>query len=64
MAVIIIGAGNPVAIAFQFMFALVMSIVYLKTQSLRLPIVAHFLTNLLTPTGALLLNLYVPAQTI
>ena len=61
ISVMAIGARNPVASVFQFVFAVVMSITYLKTQSLRWPLVAHFLANLLTPTVAVFLNLYIPA---
>lgn len=61
ISVMAIGARNPMASVFQFVFAVVMSITYLKTQSLRWPLVAHFLANLLTPTVAVFLNLYIPA---
>ena len=61
ISVTAIGARNPMASVFQFVFAVVMSITYLKTQSLRWPLVAHFLANLLTPTVAVFLNLYIPA---
>jgi membrane protease YdiL (CAAX protease family) len=57
-----IGARNPMASVFQFVFAVIMSITYLKTQSLRWPLVAHFLANLLTPTVAVFLNLYIPTS--
>lgn len=60
ISVVVIGARNPMASIFQFVFGVVMSITYLKTQSLRWPLVAHFLANLLTPTVAVFLNLYVP----
>jgi membrane protease YdiL (CAAX protease family) len=54
------GARNPMASIFQFVFGGVMSLVYLKTGSLRWPLIGHFLINLLTPTVAVFLNLYVP----
>jgi membrane protease YdiL (CAAX protease family) len=60
MAVLVTGARNPAASAYQFMFGVLMSLVYLKTQRLRWPVAAHFLVNLLTPTVAVFLNLYVP----
>ena len=60
ISVMVIGARNPIASVFQFVFGVLMSITYLKTQSLRWPLIAHFLTNLLTPTVAVFLNLYVP----
>jgi len=62
IAVMVIGARNPVASFFQFVFGVLMSIAYLKTQSLRWPLFAHFLANLLTPTIAVFLNLYIPAS--
>lgn len=61
MSIMVIGARNPMASVFQFVFAILMSITYLKTQSLRWPLAAHFLANLLTPTVAVFLNLYIPA---
>jgi membrane protease YdiL (CAAX protease family) len=60
ISIMVIGARNPMASVFQFVFGVLMSITYLKTRSLRWPLVAHFLTNLLTPTVAVFLNLYVP----
>ena len=60
ISVMVIGGRNPIASIFQFVFGVLMSITYLKTQSLRLPLVAHFLVNLLTPTVAVFLNLYIP----
>ena len=60
ISVVVIGARNPMASVFQFVFGVLMSITYLKTHSLRWPLVAHFLVNLLTPTVAVFLNLYVP----
>jgi membrane protease YdiL (CAAX protease family) len=60
MSVMAIGARNPVASAFQFIFGVIMSVAYLKTQSLRWPLAGHFLANLLTPTVAVFLNLYIP----
>lgn len=60
ISVMVIGARNPMASLFQFVFGIVMSITYLKTRSLRWPLVAHFLANLLTPTVAVFLNLYIP----
>lgn len=60
ISVMVIGARNPMASIFQFVFGVVMSITYLKTQSLRWPLVAHLLANLLTPTVAVFLNLYIP----
>jgi membrane protease YdiL (CAAX protease family) len=62
ISVMVIGARNPMASVFQFMFGVLMSIAYLKTQSLRWPLVAHFLVNLLTPTVAVFLNLYIPGM--
>ena len=61
ISVMVIGARNPMASVFQFVFGIVMSTTYLKTRSLQWPLVAHFLVNLLTPTVAVFLNLYVPA---
>ena len=61
ISVMAIGARNPIASIFQLVFGILMSITYLKTQSLRWPLVAHFLANLLTPTVAVFLNLYIPA---
>lgn len=61
ISVIVIGARSPMASVFQFMFGVLMAMNYLKTHSLRWPLVAHFLANLLTPTVAVFLNLYVPA---
>ena len=61
MTIMVVGARNPMASVFQFVFAVLMSITYLKTGSLRWPLAAHFLTNLLTPTVAVFLNLYIPA---
>lgn len=60
ISVMAIGARNPMASVYQFVFGVLMSITYLKTQSLRWPLVAHFLVNLLTPTVAVFLNLYIP----
>lgn len=60
ISVMVVGARNPMASVFQFVFGVLMSITYLKTRSLRWPLVAHFLANLLTPTVAVFLNLYVP----
>jgi membrane protease YdiL (CAAX protease family) len=60
ISVMVIGARNPMASVFQFVFGVLMSITYIRTQSLRWPLVAHFLANLLTPTVAVFLNLYVP----
>jgi membrane protease YdiL (CAAX protease family) len=60
ISVMVIGARNSIASVFQFVFGVLMSITYLKTQSLRWPLVAHFLVNLLTPTVAVFLNLYIP----
>ena len=60
ISVMVIGARSPMASIFQFVFGVLMSITYIKTQSLRWPLVAHFLANLLTPTVAVFLNLYVP----
>ena len=60
MAVMTIGARNPAASAFQFVFGVLCAVVYLKTRSLRWPLLAHFVVNLLTPTVAVLFNLYVP----
>ena len=62
ISVLVIGARNPMASIFQFVFGVLMSVIYLKTQSLRWPLVAHFLTNLLTPTVAVFLNLYIPGM--
>lgn len=62
MAVMTVGARNPVASAFQFVFGALCAIVYLKTRSLRWPLLAHFIVNLLTPTVAVLFNLYIPGQ--
>ena len=61
ISVLVIGARNPMASIFQFVFGVLMSVTYLKTHSLRWPLVAHFLANLLTPTVAVFLNLYIPA---
>jgi membrane protease YdiL (CAAX protease family) len=61
MSIMVIGARHPMASVYQFVFAMIMSITYLKTQSLRWPLAAHFLANLLTPTVAVFLNLYIPA---
>jgi hypothetical protein len=61
MSVMVIGARNPMASIFQFVFGVLMSVTYLNTRSLRWPLLAHFLANLLTPTVAVFLNLYVPA---
>ena len=61
ISVMVIGARNPMAPIFQFVFGVLMSITYLKTQSLQWPLVAHFLANLFTPTVAVFLNLYIPA---
>ena len=60
IAVMAVGARNPAASVFQLVFGLLMCTIYLRTQSLRWPIAAHFLVNLLTPTVAVFLNLYVP----
>ncbi|MGE5251711.1 MAG: lysostaphin resistance A-like protein [Bacteroidota bacterium] len=60
IGVIAIGARNPMASVFQFAYGVLMSVTYLETHSLRWPIAAHFLTNLLTPTVAVFLNVYVP----
>ena len=62
ISVLVIGTRNPMASIFQFVFGVLMSVIYLKTQSLRWPLVAHFLTNLLTPTVAVFLNLYIPGM--
>jgi len=62
ISVTTIGARNPMASIFQFLFALVMSMTYLKTRSLRWPLIAHFLANLFTPTVAVFLNLYIPSR--
>jgi membrane protease YdiL (CAAX protease family) len=62
ISVMVIGARNPMASVFQFVFGVLMSITYVKTQSLRWPLVAHFLVNLLTPTVAVFLNLYIPGM--
>ena len=59
ISIMVIGARNPVASVFQFVFGVLMSITYLKTKSLRWPLVAHFPANLLTPTVAVFLNLYI-----
>lgn len=61
ISVMVIGARNPMASIFQFVFGVLMALAYLKTNSLRWPLIAHFLANLLTPTVAVFLNLYVPA---
>ncbi len=53
-------ARNPMASIFQFVFGMVMSLVYIKTGSLRWTLLCHFLINLLTPTIAVFLNMYVP----
>jgi uncharacterized protein len=60
ISVMVIGARNPMASLFQFVFGVLMSITYLKTRSLRWPLVSHFLANLFTPTVAVFLNLYIP----
>lgn len=60
MSVVVIGARNPMASIFQFVFGILMAMTYLKTHSLRWPLLAHFLANLLTPTVAVFLNLYIP----
>jgi membrane protease YdiL (CAAX protease family) len=57
---LVVAARNPVVPAFQFVLSAVMALVYVKTRSLRWPVAAHFLANLLTPTVAMMLNLYVP----
>ena len=62
ISVMVIGARNPMASVFQFVFGVLMAITYLKTQSLRWPLVAHFIVNLLTPTVAVFLNLYIPGM--
>lgn len=62
MSIMVIGARNLMATIFQFVFGILMSIIYLKTQSLRWPLITHFLVNLLTPTVAVFLNLYVPGM--
>lgn len=61
MSITVILARNPMGSVFQFIFAVVVSMTYIKTQSLRWPVAAHFLANLLSPTVAIFLNLYVPA---
>ena len=61
ISVMVIGARNPMASIFQFVFGVLMALTYLKTNSLRWPLFAHFLANLLTPTVAVFLNLYIPA---
>lgn len=60
ISAVAIGARTPAASAFQLVFGLLMCMIYLRTGSLRWPLVAHFLVNLLTPTVAVFLNLYVP----
>lgn len=60
MSVMVAGSRNPMAMIFQFVFGAVMSLIYIKTGSLRWALVCHFLINLLTPTVAVFLNLYVP----
>jgi membrane protease YdiL (CAAX protease family) len=56
----VVAARHPVVSAFQFVLSVVLALVYVKTRSLRWPVAAHFLANLLSPTVAMLLNLYVP----
>ena len=60
ISVVAIGARNPAASAFQLVFGLLMCLIFLRTRSLRWPIAAHILVNLLTPTIAVFLNLYIP----
>jgi len=60
IGVMALGARNPMGSIFQFVFGVLLSLTYIKTGSLRWPIAAHFLTNLLTPTVAVFLNLYIP----
>lgn len=57
---LVVAARNPLVSAFQFVLSVVMALVYVKTRSLRWPVAAHFLANLLSPTVAMMLNLYVP----
>lgn len=57
---LIVAARNPVVPAFQFVLSVVVALVYVRTHSLRWPVAAHFLANLLSPTVAMMLNLYVP----
>jgi membrane protease YdiL (CAAX protease family) len=57
---LVVAARNPLVPAFQFVLSVVMALVYVKTRSLRWPVAAHFLANLLSPTVAMILNLYVP----
>ena len=60
IAVNVPGARNPVAMAFQLVFGLVMSAAYLRMRSLRWPLLGHVLINILTITSAVFLNLYIP----
>lgn len=60
MSVMVAGSRNPMASIFQFVFGVVMSLVYIKTGSLRWALLCHFVINLATPTVAVFLNLYVP----
>ncbi len=60
LMVVVVAARNPAVSAYQFVLGLLMGAVYVETQSLRWPIVAHLLTNLFSLSVAMFLNLYVP----
>ncbi len=60
IAVNVPGARNPVAMAFQLAFGLVMAAAYLKMRSLRWLLLGHALTNILSITSAVFLGIYIP----
>ena len=60
IAVNVPGARNPVAMAFQLAFGLVMAAAYLRMRSLRWLLLGHALTNILSITSAVFLKLYTP----
>ena len=51
---------NPVFLIYAFVFGVVFGIVYKKTRSLRWPVVAHALADLLGLSVPVFLNLWVP----
>lgn len=58
--VIVPAARNPAVWAYQLVVGLLMGVVYIKTKSLRWPIVTHAVINLLSLSVAMFLNLFVP----
>jgi membrane protease YdiL (CAAX protease family) len=58
--VIVAAARNPAVWVYQLILGLLMGVVYIRTKSLRWPVVSHSFVNMLSLTVAMFLNVYVP----